>query len=100
MLPGFTSVGVGGSAVGGPWAAVDTTAQRTRLTTSGLRLAVCDWRPTLVLVISFRQLDVRAVWIGDVGDVQTDGGHLTIRRVELDALRFELLAERLEVLDL
>src|SRR5436309_3441309 len=50
------------------------------------------------LVQSLRQLDVTAPGILDEGDCDAERGDLCIRAIQLDALRFELLAELLEVL--
>src|SRR4029450_10802385 len=54
----------------------------------------------LNLVQPFGQLDVRAPGILDERDRDVEGGDLAIGDIELDAVGFELLGERLEILDL
>src|SRR5438445_169789 len=53
-----------------------------------------------VLVVALGQLDIHARGIRDVRDLETDGRHFPKRNIEMDATRFEALAERFEILDL
>src|SRR5437773_4340503 len=53
-----------------------------------------------ILVVALGQLDIHAGWIGDVCDVEADGGNISKRDVELHAASLELLAEGFQICDL
>src|ERR1700681_4152157 len=53
-----------------------------------------------ILVVALGQLDVHAGWIGDVREVEADGGNISKRDIELHAAGLELLAEGFQILDL
>jgi hypothetical protein len=53
-----------------------------------------------ILVVVLGQLDEHAGWVGDVRDVEANGGNISKRDVELHAARLELRAEGFQIRDL